>query len=206
MAGTLKRPIVRSTILFVPGLRDHVAEHWQTLAAAEIAGARTVPPLDRDRLSRAARVAALDQAIAEIDGPIVLAAHSAGCLTVAHWAQTHSRPIHGALLATPANVEAPLPAGYPTMPELEAGGWLPLPRKPLPFRSLMVASSNDPLASEPWVANLADAWGSRLIKAGAVGHLNPAAGYGAWPDALWLLSALDDGLPRAPQTPATAAG
>ena len=33
------------TILFVPGLRDHVAEHWQTLLAAEIPGSVTVEPL-----------------------------------------------------------------------------------------------------------------------------------------------------------------
>src|SRR6476619_5828924 len=93
---------MRSTVLFVPGLRDHVADHWQTLLAQQLPGSRTVAPLEHDKLSCAARVAALDRAIAEIEGPIVLAAHSAGCLMVAHWAQQHSRPIHGALLATPA--------------------------------------------------------------------------------------------------------
>ena len=62
----------RPTIVFVPGLRDHVPEHWQTL----------------------------------------LVAHSAGVMMVAHWAQSHDRPIRGALLATPADLEQPLPAGY----------------------------------------------------------------------------------------------
>ena len=60
---------MRSTVLFVPGLRDHVPNHWQTLLAAEIKGSRTVPPLERDKLSCAARVEALDRAIREIDGP-----------------------------------------------------------------------------------------------------------------------------------------
>ena len=52
------------TVLFVPGLRDHVADHWQTLLAAEIPGSVTVEPLTEDRLSRAARVKALDEALA----------------------------------------------------------------------------------------------------------------------------------------------
>ena len=137
---------MRSTILFVPGLRDHVAEHWQTLLAADLPGSRTVPPLEHDKLSRAARVEALDRAIAAIDGPVILVAHSAGCLMVAHWAQQHGRPIRGALLATPADIERPLPAGYPTLPDLQANGWLPLPRSPLPFPSIVAASSGDPLA------------------------------------------------------------
>jgi hypothetical protein len=30
---------------------------------------------------------------------------------------------------------------------------------------------------------LAEAWGSRFVNLGNVGHLNPAAGYGRWPQA-----------------------
>ena len=47
------------TVLFVPGLRDHVEDHWQTLLAAEIPHSVTVEPLTEHRLSRAARIAAL---------------------------------------------------------------------------------------------------------------------------------------------------
>jgi hypothetical protein len=32
------------TVLFVPGLRDHVVDHWQTLLAVEIPGSITVEP------------------------------------------------------------------------------------------------------------------------------------------------------------------
>jgi predicted alpha/beta hydrolase family esterase len=182
---------LKSTILFVPGLRDHVADHWQTLLAGEIPGSRTVPPLSENRLSRAARVEALDCALAEIDGPVVLAAHSAGCLTVAHWAQTHDRPIQGALFATPADIEAPLPAGYPTIAELDAGGWLPVPRSELPFTTIVAASTNDPLASLDRTGGLARDWRAALTVLGGVGHLNPAAGYGPWLEGLTYLLALD---------------
>ena len=37
---------------------------------------------------------------------------------------------------------------------------------------------------------LAEAWGSRFIDIGPVGHLNPASGYGEWPGAEALLDVL----------------
>ena len=184
---------MKSTILFVPGLRGHVADHWQTLLAAEIPGSLTVPPLEVDGLSRAARVANLDAAVAAIDGPVILAAHSAGCLMVAHWAQTARRPIQGALLATPADVEKPLPEGYPKLDDLKANGWLPMPRAALPFRSILAGSNNDPLCERPRAEALAADWNSLFVDMGEVGHLNPAAGFGPWPEAMALLLALDAG-------------
>ena len=178
------------TFLIVPGLREHVPLHWQTLLAAKLARVCTVPPLEHNRLSCAARVQAIDVQLRQIDGPVVIVAHSAGVIMVAHWAAQAARPINGALLAAPADLEAPLPEGYPKLDELQAHGWLPIPRKPLPFRSIVAASTNDPLARFERVAGLADAWGSRLENIGAAGHLNPNAGYGEWPQALSLLAEL----------------
>ncbi len=40
------------------------------------------------------------------------------------------------------------------------------------------------------VAGMAESWGSKLVDLGAVGHLNPAAGYGYWPYAEELLREL----------------
>jgi predicted alpha/beta hydrolase family esterase len=122
---------------------------------------------------------------------VLLAAHSAGCLMVAHWARRHARPIAGALLATPADIETPLPEGYPTIDALQANGWLPIPRSPLPFRSILVASTNDPLAALDRCGEMAHDWGSDLAQVGPVGHLNPAAGFGPWPRAIVFLEALD---------------
>ena len=183
--------------LFVPGLREHVSEHWQTHLQAQLLAqghhAHTVPPLTQDKLSRSARVGALDEALAHTDGPVVLIAHSAGVMTVAHWAQAlpmndlRAQHIRGALLATPADVERPLPAGYPSTADLDAGGWLPIPRCRLPFVSLLAASRNDPLAQLARVQGCAQDWGSQLVDIGAVGHLNPTAGFGPWPQAKALL-------------------
>jgi predicted alpha/beta hydrolase family esterase len=168
------------TVVIVPGLRGHVPGHWQTLLAERLDSARTVPPLGRDRLSRAARVAALDRVLAGVAGPVILVAHSAGVMTTVHWAQRPSRPVQAALLATPPDFGSPLPDGYPALDELYDNGWCPTPCDPLPFPSVAAASSNDPLAGIDRVAALAAAWGSRLVDVGAVGHLNPASGYGHW--------------------------
>lgn len=189
------------TLLFVPGLRDHVEEHWQTLYAKKVPGSHTVPPLEADKLSRAARVEALESALGRISGPVILVAHSAGVMIAVHWAQKYQRPIHGALLVTPADLETPLPQGYPAIEAIREGGWLPIPRTRLPFPSVVAASTNDPLANIERVAELARAWGSHFVNVGAVGHLNPAAGYGEWARAEELVRQLSGG--SAPPAPTT---
>ncbi|RZT36825.1 RBBP9/YdeN family alpha/beta hydrolase [Cupriavidus agavae] len=192
-------PSPNATVLIVPGLRDHVVRHWQTLLHADLLAARqkvaTVPPLDHDKLSCAARLVALDKALLAIDGPVLLVCHSAGVMIAVHWARQRypgmpQDKVIGALLATPADLETPLPAGYPDRVSLESGGWLPIPREPLPFPTILAASRNDPLASYERAAGMARDWGSELVDLGKVGHLNPAAGFGPWPGATNLLARL----------------
>lgn len=188
------------TVLIVPGLRDHVADHWQTLLAAKLTKVHSVPPLEHDKLSCAARVDAIDRALQDIGGPVVIVAHSAGAMMVAHWAMSrytrytfgtrNSLDIRGALLAAPADLETPMPAGYPTVDVLDSNGWLPLPRAVLPFPSIVAASSNDPLTRLDRARELARCWGSRLVELGAVGHLNPNSGFGEWPRAEELIREL----------------
>ena len=76
-----------------------------------------------------------------------------------------------------------MPPGYPTLAALEAGGWLPVPREPLPFPSILAASRDDPLGRFERAVELAQTWGSRLEDLGYVGHLNPGSGFGEWPQA-----------------------
>ncbi|MGW1965893.1 RBBP9/YdeN family alpha/beta hydrolase [Streptomyces sp. NPDC001935] len=184
-------------VVIVPGLRDHVAEHWQTLLADRLAEAgrtvRTVPALTEDGLSREARVAALDKVISETEGPVVLVAHSAGVITTVHWAQGTADRVRGALLATPPDFDTPLPEGYPTPDVLRENGWTPVPRTPLPFPSIVAASANDPLGTAERVAALARDWGGALVELGEVGHLNPASGHGPWPRAEELLRDVETG-------------
>ncbi|CAE6748092.1 hypothetical protein R69619_02791 [Paraburkholderia nemoris] len=94
------------TILIVPGLRDHVEDHWQTILSRKLPNSRVVAPLDHDKLSCAARIDALDQALASITGPVVLVSHSAGVMITVHWAQHHQRQIKGALLVLLCHINA----------------------------------------------------------------------------------------------------
>jgi predicted alpha/beta hydrolase family esterase len=189
------------TPLIIPGLRDHVAEHWQTLLAARLPQAVSLVPMGRSDLDCAARVAAIEAAVSAISGPVALVAHSGGCIMVAHWVRQtrHAGRIHAALLATPPDFERPLPAGYPTPGALRDGGWLPVPRAPLPFPTLVVTSRNDPLGDAARVTALARDWGAACLDAGAVGHLNPASGFGPWPLAEELIAALSRTPPALPR-------
>jgi predicted alpha/beta hydrolase family esterase len=186
----MSTPSTSPTVLIVPGLRDHVAAHWQTLLAARLPRVRAVPPMGRDDLDCAARVDAIEREAQAVDGPLVIVAHSGGVVMLAHWAQCTRRPVRGALLATPPDFERPMPDGYPSVEALRAGGWLPVPRAPLPFPSVVAASRDDPLASFGRVAQMARRWGSRLVDLGEVGHLNPASGYGEWPRAEQFIAEL----------------
>ena len=172
-----------ATVLIVPGLRDHVPGHWQTLLEAKLSKVRSVPPLENDKLNCTARVEAIQRAIEQIEGPIIVVAHSGGVIMMLHWAQKYQHPIKGALFATPPDFETPLPAGYPTLETLRVNGWLPIPRTPLPFPSIVAASENDPLANLERVVDMARDWNSELVNLGKVEHLNPASGYGEWPQA-----------------------
>lgn len=187
------------TVLIVPGLRDAVHAHWQTLLANRLPRVDTVHPMGREDLDCTKRVEAIETAIAAIDGPVLIVAHSGGCLMVAQWANTsaHVQRVCGALLATPPDFDHPMPEGYPTMSALKASGWLPVPRKRLPFHSLVGISDNDPLAERERVLALAQDWGSDTVDLGRVGHLNPASGYGDWPMAHTLIKELaNKGLTR----------
>lgn len=185
-------------VVIVAGLRDRVEQHWQTLLEARLRAVgrpvAAVAPMGRADLDCAAHVAAIEAVVSACATPAIIVAHSAGCIAVAHWASRHARTagarIRGALLAVPPDFDTPMPAGYPDIAALAAAGWLPVPRDPLPFGSIVAASRNDPLARHAWVGAIARAWGSECVDLGEVGHLNPASGYGEWPAAEGLIERL----------------
>jgi predicted alpha/beta hydrolase family esterase len=124
---------------------------------------------------------------------VIVVAHSAGVLVTVHWAATTSRTsVVGALLATPPAFAAELPPEYPSLRQLRDHGWLPVPRRPLPFPSILATSTDDALGNPVRLRAMANAWGSREHSLGAVGHLNGASGYGDWPEAVELIRELED--------------
>lgn len=176
-------------ILNVPGLYNSGPGHWQTRWE------QLYPWFDRvdlglwDAPDRQVWVQRLDQAIRAAQGPVILVAHSLGCVAVACWAALvgHSGrdPVVGALLVAPADPDSPR---APTPLKQFA----PAPGSALPFPSILVASRNDPHASFDRSTRMARAWGSHLVDAGAAGHINADSRLGDWPLGITLLDRLTD--------------
>jgi len=159
-------------ILMVPGLASPDEGHWQARWQARLRTARWAGAAD-DPADRDSRVEALVAAVEADDKPAVLIAHGLGVLAVAFAAPRLNGRVAGALLVAPAD---PASAGAP--------GYEAVPRDPLPFPSLLVASASDPHCSPAVADDLAAAWGSQFIDAGDAGHLDSASGHGPWPEGL----------------------
>lgn len=171
------------TVLLLPGLYNSGPEHWQTFWERERTDCRRVEQAEWNTPRREDWVDTLEHAVSTVPRPVVLAAHSLACLTVAHWASAHpltARRVHGALLVAPSDTEAP---GFPP----GTVGFAPMPRLRLPFPSLVVASTDDNYITMERVTGLAADWGSRLVNVGAKGHIGSAAKLGSWPEGQALL-------------------
>ncbi len=169
-------------VLTLAGLWNSGPQHWQSHWEQRHPDWQRVPHRDWNAPERDEWVNELDAAIAACDGPPVLVAHSLGCMLAAHWAAAGS-PLHvaGAFLVCPSDVEAD---SYPVPPN----GFAPIPLAPLPFPSLVVASTNDPFVRIERAREVARAWGSRLVELDEAGHINADSGYGAWPEGEQLLA------------------
>lgn len=167
--------------LILPGIGDSDAGHWQSAWQAERPDFVRVQQRDWQNAVCAEWVANLEQAVAQGDENVVLVAHSLGCLLVAHWAGQTRRKIKGALLVAPPSPDAAAAAEvFSTM----ASGFLPVPARALDFASIVVASSDDPYADLDFSRSCAAAWGSRIVYAGAAGHIN--SGLGSWSEGFAL--------------------
>lgn len=179
-------------VLIVPGLWNSGPENWQTLWQAEHPEYRRVMQRDWEHPVCSEWVKTLDEYVSAtsdedgVDG-VVLVAHSLGCATVVHWAGQYASRVGaeriddrrkpaivlGALLVGPSDVESP---SYPK----EATGFDPMPMARLPFRSIVVASSNDPYVTVERSEAFAAAWGSKFVSIGEAGHINADSGHGPW--------------------------
>ncbi|HRA55455.1 MAG TPA: alpha/beta fold hydrolase [Thermoflexales bacterium] len=193
-----------TSLIIIPGRDNSGPEHWQTLWESKFFGCVRVAQRDWAAPRREAWVAGLHETIAAQPGPVILIAHSLGCITVAHWAAEHGAPpaavgrarkgpgagdVVAALLVAPPDLARP--GADPAM----VGSFLPVPRARLPFRSVMVASTNDPYGSIGVARELAQAWGSEFVDVGGLGHINADSNLRDWPQGQSLLRKLMLGRP-----------
>jgi hypothetical protein len=172
-------------VLILPGINGSGPEHWQTFWEASHPQFLRVPERDWAHPVREEWVNTLETAVRDAGPKTILVAHSLACLQVVHWAAETRLAIQGALLVAPPD---PISKVFPNT----AIGFSPVPRKRLPFPSILVASSNDPYADLSFSQGLARAWGSRLISSGPKGHLNAESNLRDWPQGFKLLQSLTE--------------
>lgn len=180
--------------VMVPGFDDSDGAHWQSIwqdgwgsAASRIrVGSWSAPDLEDWRW-------AVGRAVREAEGePLVLVAHSLGCLAAVSWATTAGPStidnVRGMFLVAP-----PEPSGASFPPS--ASIFVVEPAR-VPVPALVVASENDPYASLEAAERMARGWGERWLSVGAHGHLNSASGLGEWVTGQHLMLAFVAGLRR----------
>lgn len=172
-------------ILTVPGWSSSGPDHWQSRWERTLKTARRVEQDNWVEPECEAWVSRIVETATQSTRPVVLVAHSLGVAAVAHMSQRIPKGfLSGAFLVAPADVDA-----APGWPETEGftldginSGFAPLPLAPMPFPSVLIASSNDPYCSLERAKTFANAWGSTLVEAGNVGHVNSESGHGPWPE------------------------
>ena len=169
-------------VVIVPGWRDSGPGHWQSLWAEGLDGAVRVAQDDWVSPRRASWVKAIGDLILAQEAPVVVAAHSLGCIATAHLPPAAAERIAGALLVPPADPER----------RAALNDFAPVPYARLPYRSVVVASSNDPFCPVRLAGAYARAWGSEFVRMQNAGHINVDSGHGDWPLGLALLQSLTE--------------
>ncbi len=169
--------------IIVPGWKDSGSGHWQTLWAQCLPHAQRVRQPDWHTPDPAVWNATVATYVDAAACPVLLIAHSLGCLAAVGLPVPLRAKVAGALLVAPADVER---AGAPAC----LRGFGPVPRHSLPFQSVVVASDNDPYCQLERARQFAADWGSRFEVVPGGGHINAEAGFGEWPQGLKILAAL----------------
>jgi predicted alpha/beta hydrolase family esterase len=172
------------TILLLPGLGNSGPDHWQTAWESELPNCRRVDQADWDNPVLEDWIHALETCVQEAQAPVVLVAHSLACALVAHWAASGGATgkVYSALLVAPADVEeaAQIPP--------EVLGFAPMPLDILPFKSLVIASLDDPYVDPDRAQFFAACWYGGFLDVGPLGHINADSKLGNWPEGRQYLS------------------
>ena len=170
----MSKTAARTPILILPGLGNSGPEHWQSWLEARLPDAHRVEQRDWDHPDRMSWIAALERDVGAHDAAVLLVGHSLGAMTTVHWAMPGDRRAVGALLVAPTDPESPTASQA-------SRTFRRVPMRPLPFPSIVVASSDDTHVSLDRAREFARAWGSRFVELEEAGHINAESGFGPWP-------------------------
>jgi len=182
-------------IIIVPGWRNSSPEHWQSLWAQTLPNVERVEQNDWLTPKREDWVRVLEDLILSRPEPVIVVAHSLGCITTTHLGAEAAARIRSALLVAPADPER----------RAHLADFAPVPYQSLPYRSVLVASSNDPYCPIRLAGAYARAWGSEFVRLQNAGHINVDSGYGPWPLGFALLQSLIQDMQWSVEAPQPAA-
>ena len=166
-------------LILVPETGDVSPDHWLTRWRGKLSTAKL--------LDAEANPAAILAAARAATRPVFFIGHSTGAIANAEAAaELGDVDERGALLVAPPSED--------TLRSLGQGEATVIPRAPLPWRSVLVASRTDPWAPFAHSEALAKDWGAELVDAGESGRLDADSGHGPWPDGLLKLAAVLKGL------------
>jgi hypothetical protein len=100
---------VAATVLVLPGWQNSGPRHWQTLWEQQNPIFLRVQQRDWEFPHRDWWLERITAEVKQAPAPIVFAAHSLGCIAVAHWCKASPVDVHkikGALLVAPVDVDS----------------------------------------------------------------------------------------------------
>jgi uncharacterized protein len=163
----LSRALSDFPVLIVPGLRNSDERHWQSLWQAHLPSSKRIeiddwatPDLGKWRI-------AIVRALANVESPVVLIAHSFGALASASIAAEFPDKIAALFLVAPAD-----PDKFSIAQQL--------PYRPLAVAAKIIASSNDPWMRDDKAAYWALQWGADFLRLKNIGHINSDSNLGLW--------------------------
>lgn len=170
-------------ILLVPGLFNSGPDHWQSHWERTLPNVERIHQHDYENAVCSEWIDTIQKSVIGRENDVVLVGHSSGSIAIPHWAKKFGGRVAGAMLVGPSDVEAPDFLK-------NAIGFKPIPLDPLPFPTIVVASSEDPYVSLERATYFASRWGSKLVNIGPAGHINTASGHGPWPEGIEILREL----------------
>ena len=173
-------------ILTIPGYLGSDKKHWQSYWDKEMQNTSRVEQKNLTNPEKNEWLSVLNDYIKKQKDDIILVAHSLGCILLVHWAYKYSGNIKGALLVSPSDVES-----KKYTPDV-LRNFSPIPKKNLPFKSIVIASENDTYVSISRAKYFARCWGAKLVNVGALGHINTESNLGSWQQGKSILKELVD--------------
>lgn len=176
--------------LFLAGVGNSGDTHWQRHWLAEHPNSLWLEHRDWDQPVCEEWVADLQALLSSAQRPVVVVAHSLGCLLLLEWAARHrSDRVLGAFLVA---VPDPHNANFPQ----SALGFRPADQLAASLALTVVTSANDPYGDLAYVQRSARQLGCASVNLGDLGHINGQSELGYWEQGYHLLQTFAQSLNR----------